>query len=241
MPVPEVAQARVNRRPVRPGPGSYRLLDWVARLGASGIEPAGFALGLSRSVVYSHTSRLIDAGLMWRVPINDGNGGVVAVTRRGAADARDRGILAIAPRSQAPSSGVHARAVSWVAARALMKEWTWLGPAELGAARGWDLARGDGSKHRPDLGLFVGERAVAVEVELHAKASDRLTAILRAYHAKLEYGGLDAVSYVTDKQHVARMLHRHINKEFLFLKERAGVDSLQRIIELVRNDEEVEA
>lgn len=238
MPVPEVAQTRVNRRPVRPGPGSYRLLDWVARLGASGIEPAGFALDLSRSVVYSHTSRLIDAGLMWRVPINDGKGGVVAVTRCGAADARDRGVRAVTPRSQAPSSGVHARAVSWVAARAELKHWTWLGPAELGAARGWDLPRGDGRKHRPDLGLFIDEQSVAIEVELHAKSPDRLRAILRAYRAKLEYDGLHAVTYVTDKRHVAQMLRRHIKRELLFMDERVSVGSLLRIVETVRGDQE---
>jgi hypothetical protein len=63
---------------VRPGPGSYRLLAWVARLGMSGIEPAQLALGISQAAMYSHVARLSREGLLWRVRVGDGHGGVVA-------------------------------------------------------------------------------------------------------------------------------------------------------------------
>ncbi len=115
----------------QPGPGSYRLLEWVARLGTAGIEPVSLALGMSQGMAYSHTRRLVKAGLLLRVAINDGGGGAVAITRRGATHARTNDIDAVTPRSQAPTTGTHARAVSWVAARAEQKGCQWYGPPEL--------------------------------------------------------------------------------------------------------------
>src|SRR4051812_24200111 len=102
-----------------PGPGSYRLLCWVARLGIAGIEPTRLVLGVSQAVAYSHVARLVDAGLLWRAWVNDGGGGVVAVTRAGAREARERETIGVVmPRSAAPRSARHGRAVSWAAAAA---------------------------------------------------------------------------------------------------------------------------
>src|SRR4051812_16192265 len=144
MPSPSVpTQMPARRRPRQPGSGSYRLLDWVARVGAAGIEPAGIALRVSPSVAYSHAQRLTAASYLRHVSVNDGAGGVVAVTPRGAALARERGVAAVTPRGQAPTTGVHARAVSWVAARAETEGWPWLGPAPIHHDSRWSLTRDD--------------------------------------------------------------------------------------------------
>ena len=48
-------------------------------------------LGINQAVAYSHVDRLSRAGLLWRVRIGDGHGGVIAVTRTGARRAREHG------------------------------------------------------------------------------------------------------------------------------------------------------
>src|SRR4051812_1202429 len=52
-------------RAVNPGPGSFRVLAWVGRLGVAGVEPLALALGLSLRTAYSHISRLEKVGLVW--------------------------------------------------------------------------------------------------------------------------------------------------------------------------------
>jgi len=168
---------------VRPGPGSYRLLEWVARLGMSGVEPARLVLGISQAAVYSHVARLSQEGLLWRVRLGDGEGGVVAITRAGARLARARGARgAVSARAVAPRSGRHGRAVSWVAASLTLRGLEWLGPAEIRAGSGWRSQRDDGTRHTPDLGLVLADRhRTAIEVELHPKSKDRLAQILGGY------------------------------------------------------------
>jgi hypothetical protein len=195
---------------VRPGPGSYRLLAWVARLGMSGIEPAQLALGISQAAVYSHVARLSREGLLWRVRVGDGHGGVVAVTRAGSRVARMHGVRgAVSARSAAPSSGRHGRAVSWVAASLMLRGLEWLGPAELRAGSGWRSQRDDGTRHSPDLGLVLPDgRRIAIEVELHAKSKDRLARILGGYRGLISSGQLTDVSYVVDREDVADLVRR---------------------------------
>jgi hypothetical protein len=142
----------------RPGPGSFRLLGWVGRLGVCGIEPARLALGLGQAAAYSHVARLWREGLLWRVRIGDGQGGVVAITRVGARVAREHDLNGvISARSVAPRSGRHGRAVSWVAASMQLRDWEWLGPAQLQAGSGWRSQRDDGMV----AALSTGSAAVA--------------------------------------------------------------------------------
>jgi hypothetical protein len=118
------------RKPVGPGPGSYRWLAWVARLGVAGVEPERLALGISQAVAYSHIARLAREGLLWRVRVGDGQGGAVAITRAGARVARAQGASGvIAVRSAAPSLARHGRAVSWVAASLELRDLQWVGQA----------------------------------------------------------------------------------------------------------------
>jgi hypothetical protein len=181
----------------------------LARLGLAGIEPTALALGLHERTVYSHLERLAGDGLVARAPGADGGGGVVVLTRAGARACVERGVSGVvSPRSTAPSSARHGRAVSWVAASAELRDWGWLGPAELRSDGGWQVRRDDGARHLPDLGLIIDGQRVAVEVELHAKAPARVRAILRGYRGLIDQGALSAVSYVADRPDVVALVER---------------------------------
>lgn len=219
----------------RPGPGSYRLLGWLGRLGVAGVEPLAVALGLSASTTYSHVARLADEKLVVRVAVGDGGGGVVAITRAGARVGREEtGAAVVTPASSSPSTGRHARAVSWVAASAELRGWRWLGPAELRVDSGWRVQRDDGARHAPDLGLIYGTTRRAVEVELHAKAPARLQAILRGYRGLIDHSTLTAVSYVVDRRDVAALIERQ--GELALLGRDLQVGPLEAIVANTRRD-----
>jgi hypothetical protein len=222
------------RRPVSPGPGSYRWLAWVARLGVAGVEPQRLVLGISQAVAYSHIARLARAGLLWRVRVGDGQGGTVAITRAGARVARDQGASGVvAVRSAAPSSARHGRAVSWVAASLELRELSWLGPAELHAGSGWRSQREDGARHTPDLGLVHPDgRRVAIEVELQPKSRQRLQSILGGYRELIRAGLLSDVAYVTDRRDVAELVRRQARSARL--GDRVQIGPLEKIVASTR-------
>lgn len=210
------SSARGEGRRLVCGPGSYRLLDWLGRLGVAGMEPLALALNLSERAVYSHVRRLGRDGLVERVSGGDGDGGIAVLTRAGARVSEARGTRhVVSPRSAAPSSARHGRAVSWVAASAEVRGWRWLGPAELRAEAGWRVQREDGARHMPDLGFVVKGQRIAVEVELHVKAPRRVRAILRGYRALIDAGSLTAVTYVTDRPDVAALIEREARATLL--------------------------
>lgn len=223
-----------TREPIRPGPGSYRLLECVARLGVSGVEPARLLLGISQAVAYSHIGRLSRAGLLWRVTVGDGQGGVIAITRAGARHARARGAPGVVSvRSAAPSLGRHGRAVSWVAASLQLRGLEWLGPAELRAVSGWRSQRDDGARHSPDLGLVHADgRRTAIEVELQPKSKTRLQAILSGYRELIRSGQLSDVSYVTDRRDVSDLVRRQADAALV--GEHVHIGPLEQIIAATR-------
>jgi DNA-binding transcriptional ArsR family regulator len=201
---------------VRPGPGSLRLLEWLARLGVAGLEPVALATGVSQRVVYDHVARLAAGGLVERKVTGDGEGAAFVLTRTGARVAVEQGVQGVVrPQSTAPGSARHGRAVSWVAASADLRGWRWLGPAELRAEPGWRVTREDGARHAPDLGLVIGGQRVAIEVELHRKAPQRLQAILRGYRGLIDHAGLSGVSYVVDRPDVATLVRREADAALL--------------------------
>lgn len=195
-----------------PGPGSLRMLSWIGRLGAAGVEPMRLALGLGRSSALSHVARLATAGLLERIVVGDGQGTVVVLTAAGAREVRAREPRVVSSRTAALSSARHSRGVSWIAAWAQVQEWAWLGPADLRAQKEWRITREDGARHLPDLGVFIGDGRNAVELELHAKAPQRLSAILRGYRRRLDAGELQAVSYIVDRVDVEALVSREARK-----------------------------
>ena len=200
----------VRRTPKRPGPGSFRVLEWVARLGVAGIASAQAALGIQRTAMYSHVARLVETGFLWRAPVIDGRGSVVVVTRAGAREARERcDRPVVSPRSSAPHSARHGREVSWVAAFLELGGIDWVGPAELRRVSGWRSQSDDGARHSPDLGIVhADQRRTAVEIELHAKSNDRLDNILAGYRELIRGEQLADVTYVTDRRSVSELVRR---------------------------------
>jgi hypothetical protein len=179
------------------------------------MEPMQLSLGLSRAVTYKHVARLSDAGLVVHVATGDGRGGAVAITRAGARVARERDAEdMVSPRSTAPSSAVHGRAVSWTAAAAEVRGFEWLGPAEL-RSHGLQVPRDDGARHAPDLVYVDGDRRTAVEVELHCKDRTRVRAILRGYRELVRAAQIDAVSYVTGRDEIAAIIRREAERAML--------------------------
>ena len=221
-------------KPVRPGPGSFRLLRWVARLGVSGIEPAQLVLGISQAAVYSHISRLQRAGMLWRAQVGDGQGSVIVITRAGAREARARDADAVvSARTVAPSSARHGRAASWVAASLELRGMEWLGPAELRCGSGWRGQRDDGSRHTPDLGLVQADgRRTAIEVELQPKSNERLALIFGGYRGLIRTGQLSDVAYVCDRRDVSALVRRQADAGLIGDKVRVG--PLDKLINATR-------
>jgi hypothetical protein len=223
-----------SRKPVKPGPGSFRLLGWLARLGVSGVEPAQLVLGISQAAVYSHIARLQRAGMLWRVQVGDGHGAVIVITRAGAREVRARrGDAVLSARTVAPSSARHGRAASWVAASLELRGLHWLGPAELRRESGWRAQRDDGTRHTPDLGLVHADgRRTAVEVELQPKSNQRLEAILCGYRELIRAGQLSDVAYVTDRGDVSELVRRQASKADI--SDHVHVGPLEKIISATR-------
>jgi DNA-binding transcriptional ArsR family regulator len=186
-----------------PGPRSVEALRWLARLEVAGVEPLGLALGFGRSATYSHLARLVDAGLIARGYDRDGS--VVAITAAGRrAIGADRGDVRAGATH---GSGLrHARAVSWVAALLTLRRRVWVSEHEFRHDEAWQIpvvwasSRG---RHRPDLGVVMGEARVAVEVELSHKSPRRLRAILAGHEEAIASGRIaGGLIYVSDRADV---------------------------------------
>lgn len=192
-----------------PGPRSFAALRWLEPLDAVGLEALACAMGFGRRAAYSHVGRLEQDASVVRVYDRDGS--LVAVTPAGRRKARpDRTECRAQLRGVLRSRAAHARAVSWVAARATLRGERWVGEREMRGAGSWQLAVIGAPRrtHRADLGVLVGGVRVAVEVELTAKAPARLRAILSAYEDRIYAGQLARVAYVYDDELVARAVRR---------------------------------
>ena len=178
-------------------------LRWLDRLDVAGVEPLGLAVGFGWRVTYSHLERLAAAGLAERVYDRDGT--VAVITRPGRRRVgSDRG--EVRRSFVVGDSRAHARAVSWLAALVTLRGREWVSDREMRELPDWRMpviwgeARGT---HRPDLGVGVDGRRVAVEVELSCKAPRRLRAILAGYEREISAGRLSGgVLYVSDRPDV---------------------------------------
>jgi DNA-binding transcriptional ArsR family regulator len=189
-----------------PGPRSMEALRWLERVDVAGLEPLGAVLGVGWRTTYSHVERLAAAGLVVRV--FDREGSVVAITRRG------RRVLGADDGDVWSGAGLglaHGRALSWAAAFQTMLGRDFIADRHLRRDRRWQLPviwPGSRGTHRPDMVVDMGDRWLAVEVELTPKAPRRLRAILDGYALAIADGRLRAVSYVSDRPDVLRAIER---------------------------------
>ena len=77
----------MSRASLAPGQRSLQGLGWLARVGASPLEPWGLVMGWRRTVTYDHARRLAAAGLVRMVRMTRGDGSLVVLTAAGAARA----------------------------------------------------------------------------------------------------------------------------------------------------------
>ncbi len=200
---------------VGPGRRSLEGLGWLARVGASAVEPWRLVMGWSERVARDHVARLEAAGLVERVAMRHGQGALIVVTSPGAIEA---GYPATwAPRSMGPSSWAHACGCAWAGAWLELRGRAWWSERQV---RDSDFWRGEVSyrdrrgtarvTHRPDLGVRVDGKPAAVEVELQRKPRARLLGILEMY-AQLTSGEdapLAGVLYITANQDIAGLVER---------------------------------
>lgn len=205
---------------IAPGRASLHALAWLARVGATPQDPLRLIIGCSERVARDHVRRLVDAGLVRRVAMTRGEGTLLVITPAGAVMAGYP--AARAPRRVAPTTWAHTCACAWAAAWLQLRAQTrwaadtqmqWWSEREVLHDAFWrrevrysDRRGRNTVTHRPDLGVRIAERPVAVEVELQRKQRARLVGILQTY-AELSageqpvYGG---VIYITASQDIAR-------------------------------------
>jgi len=198
---------------VGPGRGSMQALAWLARVGASPLEPLQLVMGCSERVAYDHVRRLHGAALVEKVAMRRGDGSLIAVTRKGALEAGYPAGYAL--RSVAPTTWAHTSACAWTGAWLALRGRAWWSERELLHDDAWRYAlrykdrRGNVQvSHRPDLGVQITAGAVAIEVELQPKLRARLEGILRMY-AELCDGSdapLAGVIYVTAREEIAALV-----------------------------------
>ena len=199
----------MSRASVAPGPRSIEGLAWLARVGASPLEPWRLVMGWSRAVGYDHARRLAAAGLVRTVRMTQGDGSLFVTTAAGAARVGYPASWAL--RSIGPSTWAHACACAWVSA------WLQVVGAAGGANESSSTTRsGDSTCGTPTIAGQGGSRTVRTSPRKPPPARSpsrwssgaslaRLLGILRMY-AECTDGNeapLAGVLYVCDRADVA--------------------------------------
>ena len=102
----------VMGRILRPGPGSMRGLEWLARVGPAPLDAWRCAMGWSEVAARSHARRLEREGWLARYPMKRGEGSLFVATRRGVGMTDVPVTAAVAP---AATWWAHLSACAWVA------------------------------------------------------------------------------------------------------------------------------
>jgi hypothetical protein len=198
---------------VHPGQQSLHALAWLARVGASPLEPLQLVLGCGRRVAFDHVRRLTEAGWVTRVAMRRGDGSLIVITRAGALMAGYE--PARAPRLPGPASWAHMCACAWTAAWLEVRGRAWWGERDVLEDPAWSfrLAYQDHrgttrSWHRPDLGVQVGAGPIAIEVELQRKTLRRLAGILSMYDSLIDDEQLAGVIYITGRPDLEQLVRR---------------------------------
>jgi hypothetical protein len=180
------------------------IVAWVGRLGAAGAEHVMERFAMGRSRAYERLSSLVAVDLLEQRTLLHRQPGLYAATVEGL---RWCGLERLGLYRVGPGGFIHAREVA-TAAVALQRgfpAWRVVSEREIrveeaergeliASARLGELPGGRPVLHRPDLALISPDgRAIAVEVELSAKAPRRLAAICRGW-ARARH--VDAVYYL---------------------------------------------
>lgn len=180
-----------------------RGLAWLAAVGPASIEAWAVAMGWGETTAYSHTRRLLAAGWVEVQPMTHGAGSLIYATKTGVAMSGVKArALAAAP---APTTWAHCEACAWTAAWLTVRGRTMVGPRKLLASGDWlaevQWVERHGVRrrgHRPDLigGVATGGPLLPIEVELAAKSTQRLRAVLGLHARWITTGKARAVIYI---------------------------------------------
>ena len=209
---------------VGPGKRSLEGLGWLARVGVSPVEPLCLVMGWGERVAMDHVRRLVAAGLVKRVAMTRGEGSLLLATRDGCATAGYPRTFAL--RGLGPTNWHRAVVGAWVCAWLHVRGREYLGGRQIGDDLDfWERQvtyrdhRGTAHvAHRPDLGLWWGEKPAAIELELVGHIPrPRLLGILRMYAELTEEDGpLAFVLYVTTNPNVAERVQSVAEKAHLY-------------------------
>ena len=208
------------------------IVSWIARIGAVDLGHVRRRWAVGRSVGYGLIRRLVEAGLLERVPTLPGDPTLIRATEQGIRYVR----LGLATAKVAPGQVDH-----WIACAdvALWAEEQWgrgsvVSERELrfeelatgkpiGSAVVGDLPGGRPMMHRPDLLVTDNGSSIAIEVELTPKAPRRLEHLVRCWRRARH---LDRVLYVVPAGPTQRALERAIAathaEERVFVRELEG-------------------
>ena len=205
----------MSRASVAPGPRSLEGLAWLARVGASPLEPWGLVMSWGRAVRYDHARRLAAAGLVRTVRMTQGDGSLFVATAAGAARVGYPASWAV--RSIGPSTWAHATACAWVSAWLELRGRSWWSEREIAGDEFWLRSvrysdhRGTARvTHRPDLAVELTAGPAAIEVEVQRKPRARLLAVLRMYADSIDEDDdpLAGLLYVCDRADIADTVRR---------------------------------
>jgi hypothetical protein len=197
---------------VRPGPSTVAGLKWLARVGPAPLGAWGIAMGWGQAAVYSHARRLRGASWLEGCSRTRGEGSLVYASRSGV---RYAGVDAAAVEKRpAPVTWPHCEACAWTAAWLTARGRGMVGPREMLVRTDWrgELRwheRGELRRrgHRPDLaGRLPDGQLLPIEVELSAKSSARLKAVLALHSEWISAGKSAAVIYVCGNDEIAEQV-----------------------------------
>ncbi len=205
----------MRRASVAPGLRSLEGLEWLARVGASPLEPWALVMGWGRAVTYDNARRLAAAGLVRTVRMRQGDGSLFVATAAGAARVGYPASWAV--RSIGPSNWAHATACAWVSTWLQLRGHSWWSDREIAGDVFWRRTvryrdhRGTARvPHRPDLAVELAAGPAAIEVEVQRKPRAHLLRVLAMYAESIDDDDdpLAGLLYVCDRVDIAEAVRR---------------------------------
>ena len=196
------------------------LVRLVGRHGVLTVEQAMRAASVGRTATYRRVAALIEAGLLERLDLLRSQPSLLHATRDGLRYAG----LGMPVAKVSPGSVDHWLRCATVALdlgeryghdrvlterEIIAKEA--LEDRSLAKAR-LDSGGAVQRFHRADLAILTDEGVIAVEVELTAKASRRLEALIRAWRREVGRGGVSEVRYLCEPGQTLRLVERVVRK-----------------------------
>jgi hypothetical protein len=222
------------------------VVDWIARIGAVQPEHVMFRFGMGRTVVYRRLAALESAGLIERFRLLHGQPALIVATKAGL---RLCGLEHLGVTKVSAGAAAHWQASALIAAvidrgdsRGSIGGVREIRAAQRTARQPVASATIGAASHFPDLVLWGPQGAgqpggTVIEVELTAKAPDRLRQILNAWSSARLLEIVAAVVYVCTpeaRRAVTRAIEATYTQKDIHIFDMPGLDILGRLAEQER-------